>query len=225
MWMSKRFILAAFLVMLTVAAGAVDLYEEFRIGYGNDLAAELGFRITGISAELPLSLKASGGYIRQVSAGNADDARSIFINDATNGTPSEYGESWFYGVTVGYGIFDGDTFHVEAFGVGRQNVYNAFFIFTGGNEAFRVTTTQFGLGGGVELVFGGGDGSTEFSLNGGVEYYFPSRIDSHGTFFYTPDGADSRPRNDYTYEDADGAINQPILRPFASFAVLIPLFK
>ena len=223
--MSKNLISIVLLVLLTAAAGAMDLYEEFRFGYGNDFAAELGFRITDISPELPLSLKASGGYIRQISAGNADDARAIFINDATNGTPSEYGESWYYGVTIGYTIFSGDTFQVEAFGVGRQNIYNAFFVFTGGNEAFRVTTTQFGVGGGAELVFSGDGGTAEFALSGGVEYYFPSRIDSHGTYFYTPDGTDSRPRNDYTYEDADAAINQPTLRPFATFAVMIPLFQ
>jgi hypothetical protein len=210
------------MLVLTVAAAAVDLYEEFRIGYGNDFAAELGFRLSGISSDLPLTMKASGGYVRQVSAGNADDARSVFINDATTGSPTEYGESWYYGVTVGYTILVGESFHVEAFGLGRQNVYNAFFIFTGGNEAFRVTTTQFGVGGGVELLFGN-DGPAQFSLNGGVEFYFPSRIDSHGTYFYTPDGTDSRPRNDYTYEDADAAVNQPTLRPFATFAVLIPL--
>jgi hypothetical protein len=221
----KRVLAAVLAATAVVAsAGAVEFFEEVRVGYGNDYAVELGLRMAGFSPDFPLMVRASGGYIRQVAAGNAEDARAIFINDGTAGSPTERGESWFYGVGVGYTILDRGSFQVVAFGLGRQNIYNAYFTFIGGNEAFYVTTTQFGLGGGAELLFGGGDEKVNFSLNGGVEYYFRSRIDSHGTFFYTPDGTDSRPRNDYTYEDADAAINQPVLRPFATFAVLIRLW-
>jgi hypothetical protein len=129
----------------------------------------------------------------------------------------------YYGVNVGYQIMSSDSFHLSAFASGKQNVYSAFFVFTGGNEAFRVTTTQFGVGGGLDLVIQSEPGTTGLALGAGVEYYFKSRIDSHGTYFYTPDGTDSRPRNDYTYEDADAAINQPELRPFVHLALLIPL--
>ena len=221
--MRRGLIIIIVAAALPVLANSANVYEEFRVGYANDFAVEVGFQVTDLSSELPIGIKGSLGYIRQVQAGNADDARSIFINDGTAGSPSEYGESWFYGFTVGYQIFAKDSFQLNLMALGRQNRYSAYFIFTGGNEAFRVTTTQFGLGGGAELVLRSDPRRTGFALSGGVEYYFPSRIDSHGTFFYTPDGTDERPRNDYTYADADASINQPVLRPFVTFAVLIPL--
>ncbi|HKJ85786.1 MAG TPA: hypothetical protein VKA06_06905 [Spirochaetia bacterium] len=221
----KHFSLCALLTgfLLPFQAAALDVHETIHVGYRNDLAFELGFRLSEFSPELPVTATASGGYVRQVAAGNADDARSIFINDGTAGSPSEYGESWFYGISLGYELLASETFRLEAFGTGRQNIYNAYFIFTGGNEAFRVTTTQFGVGGGASLILGAGPDEVGFSLNSGVDYYFPSRIDSHGTFFYTPDGTDERPRNDYTYEDADASINQPVLRPYVSLGILLPL--
>lgn len=221
--MRRGLVIVLVAAALPVLAHSVNVYEEFRVGYANDLALEVGFLATGLSPELPIGIKASLGYIRQVEAGNADDARRIFINDGTAGSPSEYGESWFYGVAVGYRIVASGSFQQNLMALGRRNHYNAHFTFTGGNEAFRVTTAQFGLGGGAELVLRSDPRKTGFALSGGVEYYFPSRIDSHGTYFYTPDGTDERPRNDYTYADADASINQPVLRPFVTFAVLIPL--
>jgi hypothetical protein len=218
-----RGLVIAVLVCATPYVFGAEIYEEIRVGYANDFAVELGFRLDRISPELPFSTKISGGYIRQVSAGNADDARQVFINNATNGSPSEYGESWYYGVTLGYDVFTANSFHVTAFATGKQNRYSAYFIFTGGNEAFRVTTTQFGVGGGLELTIRSAPGSTGFTLGGGAEYYFPSRIDSHGTYFYTPDGTDSRPREDFTYLDADATINQPRLRPFVALGVQVPI--
>ena len=221
--MEQRTALLFAMILLAGSVFGANVYEEFRVGYANDFAVELGFKLDELSPELPLSVKASGGYIRQVSAGNADAARQVFINDATNGSPSEYGESWYYGVTLAYEFITADSLGVSVFGSGKRNQYNAFFIFTGGNEAFRVTTTQFGVGGGLELVVRSEPGKSGFALGGGAEYYFLSRIDSHGTFFYTPDGVDSRPRNDFTFEDADETINQPRLRPFVTLAVLVPI--
>ena len=51
-------------------------------------------------------------------------------------------------------------------------------------------------------------------LAGGGEYFFSSRLTGHDTS-YSPDGDDVNPREDYTYSDADDAIDQPIFRPVA----------
>jgi hypothetical protein len=51
-------------------------------------------------------------------------------------------------------------------------------------------------------------------ISGGAEYFFSSRLSGHDTS-YSPDGDDVNPRKDYTYNDADEAVDQPTLRPVA----------
>jgi hypothetical protein len=51
-------------------------------------------------------------------------------------------------------------------------------------------------------------------LAGGAEYFFDSRLTGHDTS-YSPDGDNVNPRKDYTYNDADDAVDQPVLRPIA----------
>ena len=45
-------------VAITATAGAVEFYEEVRVGYGNDYVVELGLRLTDFSPDLPISVKA-----------------------------------------------------------------------------------------------------------------------------------------------------------------------
>ena len=45
-------------------------------------------------------------------------------------------------------------------------------------------------------------------LGGGADYFFQGTLKGHDTA-YSPDGDDVNPREDYTYDDADNAVNQP----------------
>ncbi len=47
-----------------------------------------------------------------------------------------------------------------------------------------------------------------FITSAGFDYYFSSELSGHDTR-YSPDGEDVNTRNDYTYDDADNAINNP----------------
>jgi hypothetical protein len=86
-------------------------------------------------------------------------------------------------------------------------MFTANFKYVGGNEDFDVTSSQFGLGGGLEthfplvpnlyMVFGAG-----------AEYFFEGTLKGHDTS-YSPDGDDVNPREDFSYSDADEAVNQP----------------
>ena len=49
-------------------------------------------------------------------------------------------------------------------------------------------------------------------LTGGAEYFFSTRLTGHDTS-YSPDGDNVNPRKDYTYSDADAAVEQPTWRP------------
>jgi hypothetical protein len=45
----------------------------------------------------------------------------------------------------------------------------------------------------------------------GLDYYFSADLSGHDTL-YAPDGEHVNPRNDYSYDDADAAINNPKLK-------------
>jgi hypothetical protein len=45
-------------------------------------------------------------------------------------------------------------------------------------------------------------------FGGGADYFFESTLKGHDTS-YGPNGDDVNPREDYTYDDADDAVNQP----------------
>ena len=89
----------------------------------------------------------------------------------------------------------------------------ANFKFIGGNEDFDVTSNQWGLGIGLEGYFNITQ-NLQFVLAGGVDYFFAATLSGHDTK-YSPDGDDVNPRNDYTYDDADDAINQLSWEPRA----------
>ncbi len=141
--------------------------------------------------------------------GSAPEARRIFINDATGGTPKEAGSTWGLGVDGLYPL--GDRTHF--FGGVRYTRFKANFKYVGGNEDFDVTSSHWGLAAGMEAEF---PMSRKMSLllSGGAEYFFSSRLSGHDTS-YSPDGDDVNPRKDYTYNDADEAVDQPVLRPVA----------
>jgi hypothetical protein len=145
--------------------------------------------------------------------GSAPDARRIFINDATNGTPREAGSTWDFGVDGLYPL--GDRTHV--FGGVRHTRFKANFKYVGGNEDFDVTSEHWGLAAGLEAEFPMGS-RMSLLLSGGGEYFFSSRLTGHDTS-YSPDGDHVNPRRDYSYDDADDAVNQPVMRPVALVGV------
>jgi hypothetical protein len=141
--------------------------------------------------------------------GSAPDARRIFINDATNGTPREAGRTLDLGLDGLYPMGPRTRF----FGGIRYTHFTANFKFVGGNEDFDVTSSQWGLAAGLEAEYPMGS-RISLLLSGGGEYYFKARLSGHDTS-YSPDGDNVNPRRDYTYSDADDAVDQPILRPVA----------
>ena len=142
-----------------------------------------------------------------VEPGSAPDARRIFINNATNGTPKEAGSSWDFGVDGLYPV--GDRTHF--FGGVRYSRFKANFKYVGGNEDFDVTSSHWGLAAGLEAEFPMG-AKMSLLLAGGGEYFFSSRLTGHDTS-YSPDGDDVNPREDYSYSDANDAVDQPSFRP------------
>ncbi|MFH2055428.1 MAG: hypothetical protein ABIJ61_05675, partial [bacterium] len=146
-----------------------------------------------------------------VRAGNSAAAREFFINDATNGVPETKGRWWDVRLDVLWPFARGKssrTFLVTGL---RHVSFTGNFKYVGGNEDFDVRSNQWGLGAALEHRIGIGP-RLMLVLGGGLDYYFESRLQGHDTS-YSPNGDDVNARKDFTYADADAAIDQPRLEP------------
>lgn len=220
--MRKRFLLFC-LFSLSSSVFSLDLFHEVSAGYHGDLGVSMALRLEDPTPDFPFFAQLRGGYIYQGDPGNATEARKIFINDNSGGNIEKYGESYLIGIDLGWKWREMENYSVEFILSGLWNYYSAHYTFIGNNEAFSVTSSPFGIGAGAAMRIPLSNTDSFFMLKGGAEYFFKSRLDAHGTYFYSPDGDDDRPRNNYTYEDADAAVNQPELRTYLQLGVLYPI--
>ena len=142
-----------------------------------------------------------------ISAGDAWMARRVFINNNDNGTARGKGKMWDTRLDLLYPINLFSLRNSRIFVGARRSFFNAYFEYIGGAETFDVNANQWGLGGGVETSFSLSP-RVDMVLTGGADYYFRSTIAGHDTY-YRPNGDDTHPIDNYTYKDADAAINQP----------------
>jgi hypothetical protein len=207
-------------VMILVALSsspvlAISLFQGIEAGYFGDVGALMILSLRDFSDNYPVGLRFSAGAAYQFNSGDADTARQIFINDNQGGTVQDYGVSVMILMDLIYRLTQRNELSLHLYGGPRGNFYSAHFAFIGDNEDFAVRHNTFGLGAGARLRL---DLNSKYSLGlgAGVDYYFPSKLFGHGQFEYTPDGIDDNPRNAYTYDDADSAVNQPKLAPSVS---------
>jgi hypothetical protein len=211
----KRLVsLSVFLLFLSFAVNAQPVSTAFdfhpyfsggaQVGYNGGLSFQLNGTISNFAQDLPLSIRGSADYTF-LNPGNPVDARRIFINDNTNGTPEKDGHTWNLRLDfmLKTNLLTNNSF---LFFGPRYSMFTGNFNFVGGNEFFSITTNQFGLGGGLETAFRVNN-RTNFVVSAGADYFFKNNLAGHDTQ-YAPDGQDINPRN-YTYSDADNAINQP----------------
>jgi hypothetical protein len=189
-------------------APAADYRAGVGAGYRGGVGVELSAGVAEFAEGFPLALRLSVGYSGR-EPGKAADARRIFINDATNGTPEEKGWFWDYRLDLMYRFAWRSADKLFVTGGVRYAQFTGNFKFIGGNEDFDVTGNQWGVGLGLEGLFDISQ-RLEFAIGGGVDYFFDATLKGHDTE-YNPDGDHVNPRNDYTYDDADDAINQPAI--------------
>ncbi len=182
-------------------------------GFFNGVGLGMEFSATQLSRSYPFGMHFGFGYFTQQNSGVATEARKIFINDNTNGNDNieKYGKTLYLSSDLSYKIITKSDLSVSMYGGARYVRYKAHFNYQGGNEAFDVYNHTWGMGGGLRLDLKLSS-KISFEINSGLDYFFPSMLIGHGNF-YSPDGVDDNPRNDYTYTDADNAINQPDTNP------------
>ena len=142
--------------------------------------------------------------------GDPELARRVFINEATDGTPEKSGHefTWrmdFLAATSGTGETGW-----SLYGGPRYSRFTGSFRYVGGDEEFDVRAHQWGLGGGAEYRAPISSG-VGLRLGGGADYYFDGMIEGHDAE-YNPDNQNVNSRENYTYQDAKTAINQPSLQ-------------
>ena len=186
----------------------------FIFGYNSGLKIQAYGMVSNFAEGFPLSARLSVGY-NFVQPGDAAAARRIFINNATNGIPEDKGQIMDFrlDLMIPINIFSLDRAYI--IGGPRHSRFKGNFKFIGGNEDFDVTSNQWGIGSGIEAYFRM-SGNIDLVLSGGVDYLFESSLKGHDTS-YAPDGEEINGREDYTYDDADDAIDQPKLEPVLMF--------
>jgi len=205
-------ILAVLMIFLPFSLLSQNMPREnqfsggLQLGYYNGFSIGVNAKIANFAEDFPLAAKLGFGYT-STSGGNALDARKIFINNNTNGVPEESGDILDFRFDFMYNINLLSTKRTFIVFGPRYTTFTAFFSYIGGNEEFKVTSNQWGIGAGLESYF---RMSSKFDLvlHAGYDYFFPSELHGHDTT-YNPDDNNVNPREDYKYADADDAINQP----------------
>ena len=175
-------------------------------GYYNGISWQLQGEVSDFATNFPLTARLAIGHT-YLDPGNSAAARRIFINNAMNGIPEKSGGTWNYRFDLLFPIKLKSIPNAKLLFGPRYDRYKGNFKYIGGNEDFDVTSAQWGLGVGLESSF---SISRKLALRlvSGLDHLIKSDLKGHDTS-YSPNGEDVNPREDYSFSDADRAINQP----------------
>jgi hypothetical protein len=211
----RRGLASLFLLFACLSsAPALDVFQCFASGYRGDMSGTIGLGIRDVMPSIPIGARLTAGVVYQFDSGDATAARRIFINDNEGGSIEKWGLSHVLSLDITYRVTSGKNLRLEGYAGPRMSFYSAHFGFIGNNEVFAARSDSFGLGGGMQAALRTGS-RLAVVLSAGADFFFPSMLYAHGTYYYTPNGVDQVPRNDYSYKDADAAVNQPKIVPVA----------
>lgn len=196
----------AFAMLLAAPAGAVVTSADIGFGATAGTGVQAGLTLHQFTRDVPLSLRLAGAYSSR-DGGRALDARHVFINDNTNGTPEESADTWQFRLDLMLPLTEIGRSPVSVGAGLRRASFTGTYNFIGGNEKFDVTSSQWGVGLFLETAFAVSD-QLDFMITAGADHFFDAALAGHDTT-YDPDGDHANPRDGYDYESADDAINQP----------------
>jgi hypothetical protein len=186
-------------------------------GYNRGFGIQTNITAYNFGKSFPIDIRFGIG-LTLLNPGNAADARRIFINNATNGVPEKNGRSFDFRFDFLFPktIFGNNNSYLV---VGpRFSTFRGHFDYVDGNEVFDVTSSQWGIGLGLENHFKMTEKLSLF-LTYGLDGYLPGTLTGHDTS-YSPDNDNVNPEennqndnNPFKYKDANKAINQPFLMP------------
>ncbi len=209
----KKILLSVLLCALFInihSAQAVSYKFESTAGYSNGPGIRINTLFDQISKSFPFKIRIGFGYTYVYNPGKALAARKIFINNATNGRPEKHGFTWDFGFDLMRRVNWLNLSNAYIYGGPRYILFTGNFNFVNGNEDFDITSKHWGVGVGLLTSFPINK-KLALLIDGGLDYFFPSTIYGHDTS-YSPDNENVNPREDFKYNDADAAINQPKFR-------------
>jgi len=192
-------------------------------GYNRGLGFQANVTASSFTKEFPFKLRFGLGY-SFINPGDALDARRIFVNNNTNGTPEKKGRSLDLRLDfmISKQVFGLDDSYL-IFGP-RFSTFNGDFKYIGGNEDFEVKSHQWGIGAGIENHFKMTQ-NLNLVLAYGLDFYIPGTLTGHDTS-YSPDNDNVNPARDnqnndvyFIYKDANRAIRQPEFMPHLMLGV------
>lgn len=192
-----------------------------KAGYNSGLGFQTNITLYDFVKDTPFHLRFELGYTN-LNPGISADARRIFINNATNGTPEKKGRTMDYRLDF---LIPFDLLNDSFLKVGpRYSSFTGNFNYIGGNENFDITSNQWGFGVGAGNFFEINE-KLNLEVNLGFDYFLNNTLKGHDTS-YSPDDENINARDDnqndnveFTFEDADDAVNQPKYMPHLMIGV------
>ena len=183
------------------------------LSMGYDIGMPIQGRLTvaDLAEGFPLAFRLSISHSFMLDGGSPEEARQVFINENANGVPTKSAGRWAFGLDLMHRVNLLAMRRAYAYAGVYYSRFTSSFDFIGGNEFFDVHSNQWGLGAGLEGQFRMNP-RIDLVCSVGAEYFFPGTLEGHDAA-YKANGEMINQREDYTYEDADRAINQPKLQP------------
>ncbi len=194
-------------VLLPLSAKAFTYSAGLQAGYNGGPGFYLNSELSNFARQFPFKLRLGIGWSSVANPGNALDARKIFINNATNGRPEKKGWLYSFRMDLLYPVSWFKMSDMFLYGGPRYSMFTANFYFVDGNEDFDITSDHWGWGMGLTKAFKVSR-HFDFQIDAGLDYFLSAILYGHDTS-YSPDNENVNPREDFKYDDADGAINQP----------------
>lgn len=204
------------LLLLPLLTNAGNLHIGADIGFRSGLSLQANGVFSNFAKGFPFKVRAAVSYT-SLDPGKPLAARHIFINNNSNGTPEKEGWIWDTRLDFLYPVKWFSLKNAYFFAGPRYSWFTGRFDFVGGNEDFDIISEAWGIGAGLQTHYAINN-KIDLVLCAGLDYYITDHMHGHDTTYYA-DGEIVNGREDYTYDDANDAINQPTLVPNISIGI------
>lgn len=200
-------IILILITILPLSLQAAKFSSALTAGYNGGPGLYLNAELSDFANQFPFKLRMGAGYTMFNNPGKALDARHVFINNNSNGSPDKKGWLYDFRLDLLYQVGLLGLPNAYVYGGPRYAMFTGNFNFVDGNEDFDVVSNHWGWGLGIANYFRINN-SFDLLIDAGSDYFISSILKGHDTS-YSPDNENVNPREDYSYDDADEAINQP----------------
>lgn len=191
-------------------AVAGEMFSSVMVGSKGGLSFRTSAGVSNFAAGFPLGIQVGLTY-SSINPGDPFPARRVFIADADNGTPESAGHTWDLRMDFLYDLKVHGPKAIYIYAGPRLSFFDGTFHYVGANEEFDVTSTQWGLGLGLQGLFALSQ-RVDLTLSGGFDGYFDGPLHGHDTT-YNPDDINVNPKENFTYKDAKNVIYTPRFQP------------